>query len=159
VRADEREVLERAIRRVTEQAANADTIVDEAMAAGLDGSDRVVVGTKMLRAELLSVKADLERELERVLLNCVVCEPLGRHTGNRRTGSRTSRSAGTSPPAVRGRCGCSVPRARTHESSLNFEQLIAGDLVIVRRSNGWSTPRPVRWLTTTLLPTRMGRAD
>jgi hypothetical protein len=74
VRADEREVLERAIRRVTEQAANADTIVDEAMAAGLDGSDRVVVGTKMLRAELLSVKADLERELERVLLNCVVCE-------------------------------------------------------------------------------------
>jgi hypothetical protein len=39
VRADEREVLERAIRRVTEQAANANAIVDEAMDAGLDGSE------------------------------------------------------------------------------------------------------------------------
>jgi translation initiation factor RLI1 len=44
---DERQVLERAIRRVTEQAENADSIVDEAMAAGLDGSDKIVVSTKM----------------------------------------------------------------------------------------------------------------
>jgi hypothetical protein len=29
--------------------------VDEAMEAGLDGSDRLVVSTKMLRAELLHV--------------------------------------------------------------------------------------------------------
>jgi hypothetical protein len=43
------------------------------MEAGLDGSDKIVVGTKMLRAELLSVKGDLERELERVVLDCVVC--------------------------------------------------------------------------------------
>jgi hypothetical protein len=28
---------------------------------------------KVLRAELLSVKADLERELERIVLDCVVC--------------------------------------------------------------------------------------
>jgi hypothetical protein len=28
---------------------------------------------KMLRAELLSVKADLERKLERVVLDCTVC--------------------------------------------------------------------------------------
>jgi hypothetical protein len=69
----QREVLERAIRRVTEQAAAADAIVDEAMEAGLDGSARIVVSTKMLRAELLSVKADLERELERLVLDCVVC--------------------------------------------------------------------------------------
>jgi hypothetical protein len=73
MRHDERSVLERAIQRVTEQAANADAIVDEAMGVGLDGSDRLVVRTKMLRAELLSVKADLERELERVVLDCVVC--------------------------------------------------------------------------------------
>jgi hypothetical protein len=45
--ADEREVLERPIQRVT---ANADVLVDEAMAAGLDGSDRAVVSMKMLRA-------------------------------------------------------------------------------------------------------------
>jgi hypothetical protein len=29
------------------------------MAAGFDGSDKIVVSTKMLRAELLSVKTDL----------------------------------------------------------------------------------------------------
>jgi hypothetical protein len=37
---DEREVLERGVKRVTEQGANADAIVDEAMDAGLNGSDR-----------------------------------------------------------------------------------------------------------------------
>jgi hypothetical protein len=73
MRPDEREVLERAIRRVTEQAHNAHAIVDEAMAAGLDGSDPVTVDVKQLRAELLSVKADLERELEREVLDCIVC--------------------------------------------------------------------------------------
>jgi hypothetical protein len=73
MRPDERAVLEPAIRRVTEQAANADAIVDEGMAAGLDGSAPLVVNIKMLRAELLSVKADLERELEKVVLDCAVC--------------------------------------------------------------------------------------
>jgi hypothetical protein len=43
------------------------------MAAGLNGSDRIVISTKTLRAELLSVKADLERELEKVVLDCAVC--------------------------------------------------------------------------------------
>jgi hypothetical protein len=47
--------------------------VDEAMATGLDGSDKIVVSTKMLHAELLSVKSDLERELEKVVLDCTVC--------------------------------------------------------------------------------------
>jgi hypothetical protein len=69
MRPDEREVLERAVRRVTEQAANAEMTVDQAMAVGLDGSDKIVVSTKMLRAELLSVEADLERELEKVVLD------------------------------------------------------------------------------------------
>jgi hypothetical protein len=70
---DERAVLGRAIQRVSEQAASADAIVGEAMAAGLDGSDKVVVSMTMLRAELLSVKADLERELEREVLDCAAC--------------------------------------------------------------------------------------
>jgi hypothetical protein len=39
----------------------------------LDGSGPFVVNIKRLRAELLSVKGDLERELERELLNCAVC--------------------------------------------------------------------------------------
>jgi hypothetical protein len=47
VRLDERAVLERAVQRVTEQAANADAIVDEAKAAGLDGSDKIVVSTEI----------------------------------------------------------------------------------------------------------------
>jgi hypothetical protein len=50
MRQDEREVLERAIQRITEQAANADAIVDEAVAAGLDRSDPLTVHVKMLRA-------------------------------------------------------------------------------------------------------------
>jgi hypothetical protein len=65
MRADERDVLQQAIRLVTEQGASADAIVDHAMAAGLDGSARLTVQVKQLLAELLSVKADLERELER----------------------------------------------------------------------------------------------
>jgi hypothetical protein len=66
---------------VTEQAADADAIVDEAMAAGLDGSDPVTVHVNQLRAELLSVKADLERELERVVLDCVVCGRMVHYVG------------------------------------------------------------------------------
>jgi hypothetical protein len=70
---EERRVLERAVQRVTEQAANANAIVDEAMDARLNGSEPFIVNIKRRRAELLSVKADLERELERLWLNCVVC--------------------------------------------------------------------------------------
>ena len=108
---DEREVLERAIRRVTEQAANADTIVDEAMDAGLDGTEPFVVNIKRLRADLLSVKADLEGELEREVLDCVVCgrtittavsasKPVtGRTPSQHRTRRRSSRpnESGFSP--------------------------------------------------------------
>jgi hypothetical protein len=70
---EERAVLEPAILRITGQEASADEIVGEAMAAGVDGSNEIVVWTKMLRAELLSVKADLERELEKVVHDCTVC--------------------------------------------------------------------------------------
>jgi hypothetical protein len=58
---------------VTEQAANTNAIVGEAIDAGLDGSEPFVVNIKRLRAELLSVKGDLERELKTVVLDCAVC--------------------------------------------------------------------------------------
>jgi hypothetical protein len=79
---DEREVLERAIRRVTEQAANADVIVDEAMDAGLDGSEPFVVNIKRLCAELLSFKGDLERELEKVQRTTSAVSAYGLATGH-----------------------------------------------------------------------------
>jgi len=56
----EREILEHAVRTVAEQAVKADELVDEATAAG-GGSHPVTVHAKMLRLELLKVKADLER--------------------------------------------------------------------------------------------------
>ncbi len=55
------------------QAAKADAVVGEAHAAGLDGSHPLTVRTKMLRQELLQVKADLERELGGRVLDCSGC--------------------------------------------------------------------------------------
>jgi hypothetical protein len=69
----ERHILERAVRVVEEQAASADGIVDDAIEAGLDGSHPVTVHAKMLRLELLDVKAALERELMTFSLNCADC--------------------------------------------------------------------------------------
>ena len=53
-------------------AAKADELVDEAKAAG-GGNHPVTVHAKMLRLELLRVKADLERELETWVLGCTKC--------------------------------------------------------------------------------------
>lgn len=47
-------------------------LVDEAKAAG-GGDHPVTVHAKMLRLELLKVKADLERELEDFSVNCSKC--------------------------------------------------------------------------------------
>lgn len=69
----ERDVLERAVRTVAEQAAKADALVDEAHAVGLDGSHPLTVHAKMLRPELVQVKADLERELGQLVLDCSGC--------------------------------------------------------------------------------------
>jgi hypothetical protein len=66
----ERHILERAIHAVAEQAAKADALVDEAIGFGHPRSDPLVTHAKILRLELLKVKADLERELEDFLLNC-----------------------------------------------------------------------------------------
>jgi hypothetical protein len=69
----ERDILERPVLALSEQAANADALVDEAVAAGLDGSHAVALQAKILRLELLNVKADLERELGRLVLHCSAC--------------------------------------------------------------------------------------
>jgi hypothetical protein len=58
---------------LSEQAAKADALVDEVLEAGLDGSHPLTVHAKMLRLELLQVKADLERELGRLVLDCSKC--------------------------------------------------------------------------------------
>jgi hypothetical protein len=68
----EREILEHAVHTIAEQAIKADELVDEAKAAG-GGDHPVTVHAKMLRLELLKVKADLERELEDFSLNCSKC--------------------------------------------------------------------------------------
>ena len=72
VRTD-RDILESAAKAVAEHAKNASAIVDEAHNAGLDGSHPVTLQAKMLRLELLNVKADLERELGRLVLHCTAC--------------------------------------------------------------------------------------
>jgi len=59
----ERDVLEKAVRVVPEQAGKADDLVERRSKSGTAGPIRSSP-TKMLRLELLNVKADLERELE-----------------------------------------------------------------------------------------------
>lgn len=72
-RRHEREILERAVRAVSDQAAAASAIVDEAIDAGLDGSHPVTLQAKMLRLELLNLKADLERNLGSLVLDSTRC--------------------------------------------------------------------------------------
>ena len=101
----EREILEHAVRTIAEQAVKADELVDEAKAAG-GGDHPVRVHAKMLRLELLKVKADLERELEDFVpktarsaaLTCIGClgsaclPATGRTGSQRRTASLPSRN-------------------------------------------------------------------
>ena len=63
----ERDLLERAVHTIAEEARRVDDIIDEALDAGFGGSDPLTVSVKMLRLELLQVKADLERELGRLV--------------------------------------------------------------------------------------------
>jgi hypothetical protein len=69
----EREILEHAVHTIAEQTAKADDLVNEAIGVGHGWSDPLVTHAKMLRLELLKVKADLERELEDFSLNCSKC--------------------------------------------------------------------------------------
>jgi hypothetical protein len=69
----EREILERAVAAITEQAVKTDALVDEALAAGLDGSHPVTIQAKLLRLELLKVKADMDEALGAFVLDCTAC--------------------------------------------------------------------------------------
>jgi hypothetical protein len=78
--------------------------VAEALKAGLDGSHPLALQAKMLRVELLNVKADLERELGRLVLDCSKvrpAHPLGVWSWclARRLGSRRARPARRAGPA------------------------------------------------------------
>jgi hypothetical protein len=68
-----RDPLERAVRAVSEQSKAADALVNEVRAAGLGDSHPVTLHVKMLRLELLNVKADLERELGQLVFDCSSC--------------------------------------------------------------------------------------
>jgi hypothetical protein len=69
----EREILQRSVRAIAEQAAHTNKVIDEAMEAGLAADHSVTVAAKQVRLELLNVKADLERELAKLVLNCTAC--------------------------------------------------------------------------------------
>ena len=69
----DREILERAVAAVAEQAAETDALVHEAVEIGLGGSAPLTIRAKVIRQELLRVKAELERELERLELDCTSC--------------------------------------------------------------------------------------
>jgi hypothetical protein len=68
----ERHVLEQAIRSVA-QARNAYDLIDALTASGISGDGPPMLAAKELRAELLRVKGDLERELSGWVLDCRRC--------------------------------------------------------------------------------------
>jgi hypothetical protein len=69
----ERDILERAVTAVADEAAKADGLVEEALAAGLPGNHPVTIQAKTLRQELLDTKALLEGELCKIVVNCRTC--------------------------------------------------------------------------------------
>lgn len=68
----ERDVLERAVHAVAE-AAKTSSVIDEAMDAKLAADHPVTIAAKQVRLELLRVKADLERELSKLVPSCSAC--------------------------------------------------------------------------------------
>ena len=66
------EVLSKAVTMISASAADASRVVDEA-AEALDASHPVTTHASLVRLEMLEVKADLERELEKLVLECSAC--------------------------------------------------------------------------------------
>jgi hypothetical protein len=71
-RPNKREILERTVQAIADRARDAYRLVEEAHAVDRDDSG-LVAAAKRLRMELLSTKAELERELGRFLLHCRRC--------------------------------------------------------------------------------------
>jgi hypothetical protein len=70
---NDRDIPESAAKAVADQAKKVDAVVAEAIDAGIDGSDPITVAAKTVRIELLAVKAELERQLGRLILHCRDC--------------------------------------------------------------------------------------
>jgi len=68
----DRQVLEDAVRAISKAAADSSSVVDEA-ADALQPDDPLTVHAKMLRQELLEVKAGIEWELSKLVLDCTAC--------------------------------------------------------------------------------------
>jgi hypothetical protein len=104
---DRREILERTVRAIADRAHDAYRLVEEAHAVDPKDESGLVAAAKRLRMELLQTKAELERELGRVLLHCRRCNRRvhwvsgvgsGRgigHTQNRRRKATSRLSSGT----------------------------------------------------------------
>lgn len=65
-----RDVLETAVRSIATRVTDADRLVDEAQAAGHDG---LTLQAEIRRLELQDAKADLERELGGLFVECTSC--------------------------------------------------------------------------------------
>jgi hypothetical protein len=65
----EREILERSIYAIAENARDACALIDEIHAAGFPADGPTMVGAKRLRMELLQTKGEQERELARLVLD------------------------------------------------------------------------------------------
>jgi hypothetical protein len=61
------------VHAIAEQATNSNKVIDDAIEAGLAADHPVTVAAKQVRLELLKVKADLERELGKLVINCTAC--------------------------------------------------------------------------------------
>jgi hypothetical protein len=69
----DRDILEGAVRSIAVQAAKTNDLIDEAMEAGLAADHPVTVAAKMLRLELLKTRAEFERGLGELVLDCTAC--------------------------------------------------------------------------------------
>lgn len=69
----EAKLLEATVHILSRQAKTANVIIEEALEAGLDGSHPVAIDAKMLRIELIQMKAGLEAELARLDPHCSTC--------------------------------------------------------------------------------------
>jgi hypothetical protein len=67
------EILERTVQAIADRARDAYRLVEEAHDVDPRDESGLVAAAKRLRMELLGTKAELERELGRLLLNCRRC--------------------------------------------------------------------------------------
>jgi hypothetical protein len=100
VRNDERRILERAIKRVSEQAANANAIVDEAMAADSTARNPLTVQVKHLRS---ASKRTSSASLSARFLTVWRAEtPFTTTSADSASAPGTSASGGAAPHAIGG---------------------------------------------------------